>query len=331
MITPSDFIRIPYTPDLTQSGIAYACRSLHSNYDRVGGSVYARLRRVVASVAVELSLRRLLTERGVSFDTKNATTFTAPDKYDITLGGHRCDVKSFLINKREQITAIKRTPAQLLRAPALIPSDLFASEAHTEQDIYIFAFLSGLTTVTREDLLKAIDVQQPYFLIHPLPREWSRPQSWVPLTRLSLKSECDEALMVELGGQTSERDFVTTTLELSPRTLTRVPQTYFSLSYLSVNRIPSARVGLHSPVRGEPYIITPENWGNLWVYGMEMTLAGYITHEEFRNRANPIPEGARVFQFTQTRTKNLAVPIADLRPLGDLFEQVKDWETTRNS
>ena len=121
-------------------------------------------------------------------------------------------------------------------------------------------------------------------------------------------------------------------LEVSaPRTRTRVPQAFYSLAYVSANRIPSARVGLHSPVRGEPYIITPENWGNIWVYGMEMTLTGYITHDEFRNRADPIPEGTRVFQFTQTRTKNLAVPIADLRPLGDLFEKVREWETTRNA
>jgi hypothetical protein len=240
-------------------------------------------------------------------------------------------VKSFLINKREQITTIKRAPAHLLRTPALIPSDLFAADQHTAQDIYIFAFISALTTVTREDLIKAIDAQQPYYLIHPLPREWSRPQTWIPLNRLALKSECDETLTVELGGQTAERDFVTATLELAPRTLTRVPQTFYSLSYISVNQIPSARVGLHSPVRGEPYLITPENWGNIWVYGMEMTLTGYITHEEFRHRADPIPEGARVFQFTQTRTKNLAVPIADLHPLGELFEQVKAWEAARKT
>jgi hypothetical protein len=39
MITPNDFLHLPYTPDLTEGGIAYAIRSLPYTYDRMGGSV----------------------------------------------------------------------------------------------------------------------------------------------------------------------------------------------------------------------------------------------------------------------------------------------------
>jgi hypothetical protein len=38
-----------------------------------------------------------------------------------------------------------------------------------------------------------------------------------------------------------------------------------------------------------------------------------------------------VFQYSKTRTKNLAVPVEDLKPLGRLFEQVKGWEAGRNN
>ena len=38
MISASDIIRLPYTPDLTEGGIAYACRSLNYTYNRMGGS-----------------------------------------------------------------------------------------------------------------------------------------------------------------------------------------------------------------------------------------------------------------------------------------------------
>jgi hypothetical protein len=86
---------------------------------------------------------------------------------------------------------------------------------------------------------------------------------------------------------------------------------------------------LHSSVRKETYLIQPMDWGNIWVYGMDIWLAGYIEREEFSRRASFVHSGARVFQYNKTRTKNLAVPISDLRPLKDLFERVKDWDKNK--
>ena len=92
---------------------------------------------------------------------------------------------------------------------------------------------------------------------------------------------------------------------------------------------PEARIGIHSPVRGEPYLIQPHGWGNIWVYSMDILLAGYLTHEEFRRKAHVLPVGSRVFQYDQTRTKNLTVPMAELNPLGPLFEKVRAWEAEK--
>jgi hypothetical protein len=60
---------------------------------------------------------------------------------------------------------------------------------------------------------------------------------------------------------------------------------------------------------------------------MDILLAGWLTREEFNRRAQPIREGARVFQYEHTRTKNLAVPVSDLKPLSQLFERVKEWNS----
>ena len=70
MITAKDFIHLHFTPDLTEGGIAYACRSLNHTYNRMGGSPYARLRRIVGGVAVELAFRHYLTSQDVPFDVK---------------------------------------------------------------------------------------------------------------------------------------------------------------------------------------------------------------------------------------------------------------------
>jgi hypothetical protein len=330
MISADNFIKLAYTPDLTESGIAYAIRSLPYTYNRMGGSLYSRLRRIVGGVAVELAFRRYLGEQDVPFDVKGLTHFTAPDRYDVSLGGHRCDLKTFVSSKRSQISAMRRDPSIALRAPALIPADQFAGEDHHEQDIYLFAFLLGLTTNSHEEIKTARQADQPIYLIHPMRQEWSRPNTWAPLGKVSLKSECSQPLTVEIGGQDSEREFISAQYTLEPLTRMEVDLPLYSLAYLHVDSSPGARIGVYSSARGEVYLIPPHDWGNIWIYGMETWLTGYITREEFRRKANTIFAGSRVFQYSKTQTKNMSVPIEELRPLSELFERVKEWEGHRN-
>ncbi|MFZ5821723.1 MAG: hypothetical protein ACOYYJ_17640 [Chloroflexota bacterium] len=326
MLTASDFLRLPYTPDLTQGGIAYAVRSLPYTYDRMGGSPFHRLRRIVAGVAVELAFRRHLSQQGIPYDVKGATPFTDPDRYDVSLGGHRCDIKSFIISYRDQINALRTHPELLLEAPALVPSDQHAADGHRADDLYLFAFLSGLVAASQEDLQKALEAGQPAYLVHALPKAWTRPQAWQSLAPLALKSESGETMTVEIGGQAESREFLTREVELPPRTKVTVNDPFFALSSVHVRQLPGARIGIHSPVMGEAYIIDPFAWGNIWVYGMGITLTGYMPHDEFGRRSRQVPPGSRVFQYASTKTKNLAVPVSDLKPLPDLFERVRDWE-----
>ncbi len=330
MLTSSDFLRLPFTPGLTEGGIAYAIRSLPYTYNRMGGSPFDRLRRIVAGVAVELAFRRYLGEQGIPFDVKGATPFTDPDRYDVALGGHRCDIKSFLITHRDQISEMRHNPGILLKAPALVPLDQHAADGHNANDLYLFAFLSGLVAASLEDLKKAIEAGQPVYLLHALPETWARPQVWSPLGPLALKSESDETLTVELGGQDEGRGFLTRTVELPPRERVLVNDPFFALSSIHINKPVETRLGIHSPTRQETLLVNWHEWGNIWVYGMDIILTGYIPYDEFRRRASLIQPGSRVFQYNQTRTKNLAVSVTDLSPLPDLFERVKAWEAAKS-
>lgn len=325
MLTASDFLRLPYTPDLSEGGIAYAVRSLPYTYNRMGGSPFERLRRIIAGVAVELAFRRYLSQQSIPYDVKGATPFTEPDRYDVALGGHRCDIKSFFISQRRQISALRTHPDLLLTAPALVPADQHAAEGHRSKDLYLFAFLTGLVAASQGDIRKAQAAGQPLYLVHAMPKAWTRPHVWQSLAPLALKSEADETLNVEIGGQAENREFMTRTVELPPRTRVEVADPFFAVSFLHISSLPAARIGIYSPRRGEPYIISPFEWGNIWVYGLDIILTGYITYDEFGRRSQPLPPNSRVFQYERTKTKNLTMPIADLKPLPDLFARVKAW------
>ena len=326
MLTKNDFIRIPYTPDLSAGGIAYACRSLPHTYNRMGGSHIKRMRRIVGGIGVELAFRRYLSEREIPFDVKGATPFTDPDKYDVSLGGRRCDIKSFLLSRKEQINELKRDLNLLLDASALIPSDQFAATTHNESDLYIFAFLTGLVAASRADMIRAVGAGNPLYLIHTMPKDWAKPEHWTSLGKLVLKSDSDGPLSLELGGQDKEREFISEQLTLEPHTRTAVDADFYSLAYVHVDKMPDARMGIRSPEKGETYLVPSSEWGNIQVYGMSVLLVGYLTREEFRNKAREIPAGSRVYQYNRTQTKNLGVPVRELKPLKPLFEKVKEFK-----
>ena len=326
MLTASDLLTLPYTPDLTQAGIAYACRSLPHTYNRMGGSPIYRLRRIVAGKAVELAFRRHLGKEGVPFDTLGATPFTDPDRYDVALGGRRCDIKSFQIFDKAKILQARRDPEYILSAAALVPSDQLASDHLNDTDLYIFAFVHALITQDENDLKRAIAAGQPVSLIYPFPAAWAQPDPWRSLGSLALKTDLPSAITLELGGQDSQRSFQTEELTLLPRTRQKAKRDYYSLAYLHAPYAPEGRVGIHSPELAQTRLIQAEEWGNIWVYGMEIILAGYMTRGEFRRRARDLPANSRVLQYPRTRTHNGFLPVRRLRPLAGLFERAKEWE-----
>ncbi|HEY3313639.1 MAG TPA: hypothetical protein VGK00_18520 [Anaerolineales bacterium] len=330
MISTSDIIRLTYTSDLTEGGITFATRSLAFGFDHLSGSIYSRLRRNVGEAAVGLVFRRYLGEQGIPFNVIGALPFSEPDRYDVNLGGRRCNLNSYVTSKRSQITAMRRDPSVLLQAPAMVPEDQLTNNPR-EQDLQLFSFLLGLTTNSPEDIQKAVDAGQPTYLIHPFRADWAHPQAWVSLGRLSFKSECSTPVNIEVGGLDAGRNFISETIALAPLTRSFARNEYNSLAFIHTEKLPEARVGVQSSGKGAVYIIQPHEWGNIWIYGMEIWLAGYLAQDEFRRKASTIFAGSRVFQYSKTQAKNLSVPVIDLRPLDHLFEQVVRWEADKRS
>ena len=324
LINTSDLIQLPYTPDLSEGGIAYACRWLAGTYGRIGDSPAGQLRRCAGGAAVELAFRRYLAGQAVPFEVREGTPFSQPEHFNLAVGGHRCDILSYLVTRTNQVAQLQREPASLLQAPALIPLDQFAAEGHKPDDLYVFAFLAGGVAASMEDVKAASAAGQPVHLIHPLPDAWRRPASWRQLDHLALKSECAEAMPVEIGGLDGQRNFAAEACELPPCTRVEVPQEFYSLAYMHAGRLPGKRVGLHSPVCGAAYIIQPYEWADIWIRGEQILLAGWLTHEEFRSKATVLNAGMATFQFARTHTKNLLVRLDELNPLAGLLDKVKN-------
>lgn len=319
MLTYSDFLHLPYTPDLTEAGVAYALRSLAYSYERDGRSPYGRLRRLVANVAVELAFRRYLTQEQIPFEVKASTPFTDRERFDVVLNGHRCDLKSFLISHREQIQKIRKNPSILLNAQALVPSDSHAGDGHSYNDNYLFAFMNGLVAASQADLQKALAKKQPHYLIFVPSMTWRKPNHWKPFGTLTLKSEAVEELTVEINGQDEAREMKREVVSLAPGVSVKVQNAFYSVTSLHVRRVPEARIRIQSEMLSESLVIAPHEWSNIWVYGMDIFMVGYATYEEMSQRATLLLPNAQTFQYERTHVKNLSLLVSKLKPMQKLL------------
>jgi len=323
---------LEHTPDLTEAGILSTCQWLACSSRHLGKKPYSRLRRKIGRVMVELALRRLLTERQIPFRTLEIEPFSDPPQHQLSLGGHRLHLNSYLLGNRAQIRSVQKDPAVLLQASAITPLDQFVSEAQTSKDIYLFAFLLALTARSQGDQQKLEATEKPHFYLAVLPKNWSQPGTWIPLNPIALKSEADHPVTVELGGLNEKRNFIRSQVQLQPRTRTIVTDEFYSLAYIHNLDHPNARLGIHSPRiqhLSQMHIIQPADWGNVWVYVMDIWLTGWLNLDEYRRRAVVLPAGQSCFQFSRTRHKNLCVPMTELQPLEKLFEKTRNWQAEK--
>jgi hypothetical protein len=78
---------------------------------------------------------------------------------------------SYLVARCHQISLIRKKPALLLDAPALLPLDRFAAEGRKPDDLYLFAFFLGLLAASHADVDRAMAAGQTAYFHHPLPDE----------------------------------------------------------------------------------------------------------------------------------------------------------------
>ncbi len=311
MLTAADIIPLPCTPDLIDAGLIYACRSLALSRTKKHEPTRQNVQRISASAVVNLSVRRCLQDQAIHFSTA-LTLFTNTDRYDLLLAGKRCEVVSYWISQREPLVRLQRDISILLQSPALIASDDFAAEYHRADDLYLFTFLLGSDTPTTS----------PATWMHLFSKEWSRPDHRWPFRGLVFRNESAEPLAMELGGLDRQHGFQCISLNLPPGEPVPVEIPFHSLAYLKAHQRPANTIRLCSQAN-QVYLITPTGWARVDFDGTEILLAGWLSHEEFRQRAQFVAIGTRTFQYGQTRVKNLAVPLDRLKTVVSLLEEAR--------
>ncbi|TAK14528.1 MAG: hypothetical protein EPO32_01150 [Anaerolineae bacterium] len=324
-----DFIRLQFDPDTTRAGIDYVLRWLAQPGQRAAPT-YDALREQVAEKAAELAFRRLLESEGIPHRFIESNTFQEAGVFDVSLGGRRTTLCTTLVSGRKDISRFHHYPARFLGAPALAPAEPHRRPGQGDEDLYLFAFVTGLVTRGHASLNRAMQAGQPVYLASLLPPAWASPPQWRAMADLALKSEEEDSLEIEVFGLDGARRFQSCPVTLPPRARVNVPAEFHTLTALRANRLPDARLGLHSPaVAASPKLLGPLDWHNLWAYGMQVFFVGYQTRGEFGRGAGVLRQGALALGVPAARQDYLTRPVNTLRPLPELFDLVHIWEDQR--
>jgi hypothetical protein len=327
MISADDLIILPYTPDLTQAGMAYACNTLPVVTGQSSTGIFPHLRRLVIEQAAELAFRRHLSQRNVPHHLAAGGFSVGCDKAYAVIGGRYCDVFSIGIFRKGKIHLLHHNSDTLLTALALVPSAELDSAQRCEADLLIFCFVTGLVTPNLSAMKRATAAELPLDLIYPFPAIWSRRSSLEDLGQLIFKSESNQPLKVTVVGQSKNHRPLTEEINLHPLCRVTAENLFSSLTYLQLTEIPSGRLGIRSPKLRKPMIIKPYEWGNIWVYGMQIYLSGWITRGEFHRFAHPYQSDHTGWELNTPNDRYMALPVSKLHSLEELFSKAINWSS----
>lgn len=325
MLTASDLVHIEFTKQMTQAGIAYAIHTLITRRDFKASRNYDRLRSDIVDIAVELAFRRHLSSQGIPHDSHVDRPFTRPELQSLFIGGRKCEIINFFISKRDIIYDINRDNNQLLQAPVKIPAALLEMENFSDNDLLIFAFTTGLVTATQDELDRAQRASQPTYFIHLPPRIWSHPSRWRSLGQMVITNTGNVPLSLEVTGSDKSKVILKEQIHLAPLRKVASQAEFYSLNLLSITQEPGARITVYSPQIKKIYHIDGPKWVNIWVYGMEIILAGFITFGEIKRSARPLKSSAQTIRLANTTSTEVALPLIRLHPLADLFHSALNW------
>jgi hypothetical protein len=307
-------IRLPYTPDLSETGVQEAVYSLSHPSRQLFFDSFDAVRMRVANNIVSLAVRRYLMDQAIPHQVAAPINFTESDQYDIVIGGRRCIPAAQMVCGAGGGDAVAYLPDQ--RGGSL----------YRDVDIYLFLQLSASVTRSRDETDEVKFAGQPVCLIHQMPEIWASPDHWDGLDRLAVKTDTLEVVSLTLHGLDQDRAHFSYSIEVQPRKREVVESGLYTIGGVCVELNPAGPVGIFSPTLDDLHLIHPFAWGNIWVYGQEIASLGYITKAAFDQQS-------KLVSGPEIESKNpclgemdyRVVPLKALTPLEDLFNRARLW------
>ena len=151
---------------------------------------------------------------------------------------------------------------------------------------------------------------------------WAFPARWDSLGTILIESNQETTLQIELGGSNIHRHFQTERICLKPHTQMDLKQNFYTLRYIHTPNLPDDTVRVYSSTLKETYLVEPYSWKNLWIYGLDIIIGGYVTRMGYQENAKRIPKSGRNIHSAYTSREYCSLPLKNFHPIkntGKLF------------
>jgi hypothetical protein len=167
---PSDnLFQLRCEKSIVQAGIEEASRAAAKPGRYPYLNSFDRIRLRVADSVAGLGFRRCLAQRGVPHLLVDSPHFTDAHSCDVSLGGRRCIPVAQMVCRRGQIRKLHQNPEQYLARQVYLPERV-EWDAYGDEDLFVFGFLTGLVTRSREAIKQAVVAGEPLHLLYRMPR-----------------------------------------------------------------------------------------------------------------------------------------------------------------
>ena len=231
MLKSSDLIRLAYSPDLTQAGIAIASRKLASGSIASKSIDTRQLQREIAQTSGALAFHRYLIEQNIPFQIQQSSPFSQPEQATAVLGGRKCEIETSLITDVHTAGQTSHNAKRLLETSIRVPAGMQTSGLHSASDLAVFALAVASVTDDRNGLLRKAEAGEPYLCSHVMPEAWRQPGKRKALGPLSFRYAGDTGISLELYGLGFQRGALHRTDYPLPANLGRIqiPVSLFEL------------------------------------------------------------------------------------------------------
>jgi len=325
MVSPSEFVNLEYSNDLTQAGIDYICQVLPYKHLSNFKHQVNEIREIICESAVDLAFRRYINQKQIPHEFLVEKPYTDPLRSEITIGGRRCKLICKTLTKKQQIRNIRKSPEVLMKEKATICEEEFNSDYYSKNDILVFCFLTALITSNQKSIRSVLTGNLPVFLIQLLPQKWSNPKKWTRFEELTIEGQIRQNQFLKLIGLDGQRNILFEDLTLSSNSKCSINKDFFSLSFIQTNILPESQFIIRNPTLCDNCYLQSKNWVNLWIYGLEIIIAGYATLGEFKAIAEESTIVARINNTRISQFDSSSIPIEQLHPLSELISRVKTW------
>jgi|YelNatPaOPRAMG01_1025707.scaffolds.fasta_scaffold21271_3 hypothetical protein len=349
MVVEDDIITLKTKDKWIVPAVKYAEKSWPCTFNRMGkANIYERMRNIVKGIIVQQAFEDKLKECKIKYETKDRRKWYEIDRYDIYINGKKYDIKT---NWIDSIPNKK----WLLDCSALVPTDQVYSRTLSDDDIYIFCFITGKIHNLngynpKEVLAKPCFDKDGMWILHGFwdyeflkPPKWIKAQGCKDLGHVLLKStsRSDVGKSFILGGTRVQKEFQFEEITLDNKREAVTTREFFQLFFIRPldNNIPEGKIIIQTERGKVKEVINPRggfmterrekqlqllqnDWDDIWIYNSVIYMVGYMTKGEFKEKSEEIKRFDKTVKQFEIKTDNNRLFVSQLHPISDLFPEL---------